>query len=121
MCCNMQCTACMYKDCIYNGVTDAERKQQDAYDTEVIGGRKYGRGLVVWKYEHTDKGKARAKRYEQSDKGKERQKRYAQSEKGKAVAKKKQQKKIESGKNAEYCRRYYQRKKAEREAQHESM
>lgn len=113
--CDMNCLECGYKDCRNNTITDAERKAQDAYDTEIRGSRKYGRGLVVWKYEHTDKGKARAKRYEQTEKGKERQKKYARSEKGKAVAKKKRQKKIASGKNAEYCRRYYQRKKAERE------
>lgn len=57
------------------------------------------RQIVMYRYNHSDKGKERLKKYEQSDKGKERQKR-------------KQQKDIASGKNAERCKRYYQRKKA---------
>ena len=108
--CNMDCFNCMLPDCILDEVTDAERKQQDLYDRELIRERipeerkalrKYG--LALYDYNHSSKGKAR-------------QKRYQQTEKGKATAKRKQQKKVTSGKNAEYCRRYYQRKKAEREA-----
>lgn len=117
--CDMNCFNCTYTDCVYELVTDAERKEQDAYDTEIRGSRKHGRGLVLWNYEHSEKGKAKAKRYEQSEKGKARQKKYARSAKGKAVEKRKRQKKIASGKNAEYCRAYYQRKKAEREKQNE--
>lgn len=121
--CNMDCFNCMLPDCILDEVTDAERKQQDLYDRELIRERipeerkalrKYG--LALYDYNHSSKGKARQKRYQQTEKGKERQKRYEQTDKGKATAKRKQQKKVTSGKNAEYCRRYYQRKKAEREA-----
>lgn len=54
-------------------------------------------------------------RYNHSEKGKEARKRYANSEKGQANEKRKREKKIASGKNAEYCRRYYARKKAEKE------
>lgn len=50
-------------------------------------------------------------RYNHSDKGREARKRYEQSDKGKATDRKKQAKRIASGKNAEYCRRYYLKKK----------
>jgi len=56
----------------------------------------------LYLYNHSDKGKARAERYNKSDKGKARYKR-------------KQQKDIASGENAERCRRYYYKKKAEKE------
>ena len=101
--CNMDCCNCIYADCIKDTVTQQERKEQDKRDNSIRGSRKYGRALVVWNYE-------------QSTKGKERQKRYMQSEKGKAKTKRQTQKRIASGKNAEYCRAYYYRKKAEREA-----
>lgn len=129
MSCNMDCLRCTKPDCDFDGITPEERKAQDEYDSEVRLGRKYGKGIAVWRYNHTEKGKAAAGRYERSDKGRERQKRYEQTEKGrqrqkryeqselgKASNKRKQQKRIDSGKNAEYCRRYYQKKKAEREA-----
>lgn len=122
--CTMNCLHCSQVDCTNNKITDAERKQQDSYDREVAKEHipeerrshcKYK--LAQYDYNHSDKGRASRKRYERSEKGKASQKRYVQSEKGKATAKRKQQKQIASGKNAEYCRRYYQRKKAEREAQ----
>jgi hypothetical protein len=49
----------------------------------------------------------------ESEKGKEAQMRYAQSDKGKARDKRKQEKKVKSGKNAEYCRRYYKTHRTE--------
>ena len=49
----------------------------------------------------------------ESEKGKEAQMRYAQSDKGRARDKRKHEKKIKSGKNAEYCRRYYQKHREE--------
>lgn len=49
----------------------------------------------------------------ESEKGKEAQMRYAQSDKGRARDKRKQEKKIKSGKNAEYCRRYYRKHREE--------
>lgn len=56
------------------------------------------------KYNRTEKGKARLKRYEESEKGKENQKRkYIRD--------------IVSGRNAERCRRYRERKKAEKDIQ----
>lgn len=101
--CNMDCFNCTKPECDFDGITPEERKAQDEYDSGVIVGRKYGRELVTWNYNHSEKGKARQRRYDQSEKGKER-------------AKRKQQKQIASGKNAAYCRAYYYRKKAEREA-----
>lgn len=53
---------------------------------------------TMYRYNHSDKGKARAVRYNNSPKGKERSRRASQKD-------------IESGKNAERCRKYYWRKK----------
>lgn len=97
--CNEDCFNCPFADCISDKLIDSERAAQDIFDKDVIKGRLTGRKLVTY-------------RYEQSDKGKERQKRYRNSEKGKENEKRKRAKKISSGKNAEYCRRYYERKKA---------
>ena len=79
------------------------------------------------KYANSEKGKDRTKRYEQSAKGTLRRKRYNRSEKGIAAANRylasdkgkemlgrKNKKRIESGKNAEYCRRYYEKMKAKK-------
>ena len=77
-------------------------------------------------YEQSEKGKARRRRYNQSEehkisqkkyfqteKGKATQKRYKQSEKGKAAQKRREAKRIETGKNAIYCKRYREKKKRE--------
>lgn len=40
-------------------------------------------------------------------------KRYAASDKGKENERKKRKRKIEEGKNAEYCKRYYQKHREE--------
>lgn len=71
------------------------------------------------RYSQSPKGKAKQKKYNDSLKGKESRKRYENSEKGKETARRKTKKLIESGKNAERCRAYYYRKKAQREAQKE--
>ena len=119
--CDRKCFKCTYDDCINNSITDAERKEQNSYDMqnmrERIPEERANKGkLAQYDYNHSEKGKAARKRYEQSAKGKATQRRYEQSEKGKERDKRKQQKRIASGKNAEYCRAYYYRKKAEREA-----
>lgn len=98
--CNMDCFNCCKADCDNNELTDTESKEQDKFDREVIGERKYGIDRKIWLYNNSEKGKEARKRYEQS-------------EKGRATAKRKQQKRIASGKNAEYCRAYRQRKKEE--------
>lgn len=51
--------------------------------------------------------------YIHSERGKAAQKRYSESEKGKARDGRKYRKRIETGKNAEYCRRYYERHREE--------
>ena len=92
-----------------------------------------------YKYNHSEKGIAARKRYEQSEKGQEAQKRYSEtlrfkesqkqyfssekgidarnryldSEKGKEAQKRKAQKDIASGKNAERCKRYYEKHREE--------
>lgn len=144
--CNHECLHCQYKDCMNDDLTRQEQAQQDAMDREIAfmrldnksqkviaGRRKYrnsSKGREAQKrYASSEKGKMAKKRYssspkgmeasrqyEQTDKAKERYQRYAQSEKGKAAAARKSERKIRSGKNAEYCRAYYYRKKAKREA-----
>lgn len=90
--CNMDCFSCPHDDCI----NDCKRESQ-------------------YRYNHSEKGKQSRKRYESSEKGRATKKRYDNSEKGRANEKRKSKKKIASGKNAEACRRYYARKKAEKE------
>lgn len=119
-------------------VTLEERLRQDEFDEMIRLSRiSTSQQRKQYKYNHSDKGRlARARyqrtdkfkrsqvRYRNSDKGKEviaryrksqsyneAQKKYQQSEKGKENERRKRQRKIDSGKNAEYCRRYYYRKK----------
>ena len=97
------CFNCRYEDCIYDGLEMDEITAQDKFDKE----------LKVVEPEILRRQKS-LKKYNASEKGKERHKKYINSEKGKIIEKKKQNKKIESGKNAEYCRRYYQKMKAKK-------
>lgn len=103
--CNMDCFNCPHDDCI----NDCMSESQYRYNHSDKGRESRKR------YESSEKGRATAKRYADSEKGKEARKRYASSEKGRASEKRKNAKKIASGKNAEACRRYYARKKAEKE------
>jgi len=104
MICNMDCFNCIYIDCINDAEpTEAERQAQDDYDRFVVTDRlkeqaRFKGHMSQWKYNHSAKGKAAQKRYFKTDKGKEAERRH-------------KQKQIASGKNAEYCRRYYARKK----------
>lgn len=99
--CDKKCSLCKYEDCIcesedYSDINDIDR----SLDFEISKQRAIEKGTYsVWKYNH-------------SEKGKENLKKYRQSEKGKAMERKKTQKRIASGKNSEYCRNYYYRKKA---------
>lgn len=94
--CDKNCRNCKYDDCIcesedYSDITNI--------DLEILERRAKEKGnYSVWKYNHSEKGKSSIKR-------------YRQSEKGKAMERRKTQKRIASGKNAEYCRDYYRRKK----------
>lgn len=105
------CFTCPYEDCVREKMTDDERKGQDFYDRQSISER-----ATVEERKVLRKGALRRQYdYNHSDKGKEAQKRYENSKKGKATARRKTEKKIASGRNAEACRRYYLRKKAKKE------
>lgn len=73
-CTHPDCFICPYPDCIWDG--------DDKF----------------YRYNHSEKGRARTKKYEASEKGKEKAKRHYQ-------------RRIASGKNAAHCRRYYRRRK----------
>lgn len=88
--CNYDCFNCTLPDCC----NDSSVRQE-----------------IMYKYNHSEKGKARMNKYNNSEKGKERQKRYNNSPKGKERSKRASQRAIASGKNAERCRKYYWRKK----------
>lgn len=81
----------------------------DYYDIEILASRE---GITPSRYmAREEKRKARFTKYNHTQKGAERLKRYAKSEKGKANDRRKMQRKIASGKNAEACRRYRERRK----------
>ena len=84
------------------------RERQKRYFSSEKGKR------AIERYHKSEKYKESQRRYNDSEKGIERIKRYLDSEKGKESLKRKSKKKIESGKNAEYCRRYYQKMKAKK-------
>ena len=128
-CCYPNCFECNYSDCRYNGIERTEIIAQDKFDRElmVVDPEVRLRRKRQAKYANSEKGKDRTKRYEQSAKGTLRRKRYNRSEKGIAAAnrylasekgeemlERKSKKRIESGKNAEYCRRYYEKMKAKK-------
>lgn len=142
-CCYPDCLNCHYDDCYYDiveykDILEQNRfdKELEAIDPEVLLRRKIQRkyqksekGKIVQeryrksqkgklsqkRYLASEKGKLTRERYRKSEKGKETKKKYEQSEKGKEKNKRRTKKKIESGKNAEYCRKYYWKKKAEKE------
>ena len=135
-CCYPDCSSCTLKDCMYNELEYEDIQEQNELDREIRRERlsEESKKLYEWQkaYNQSPKGKARQKkyndslkgkesrkRYENSEKGKASRKRYENSEKGKETARRKTKKLIESGKNAERCRAYYYRKKAQREAQKE--
>jgi hypothetical protein len=138
-CCYPECGNCPFADCIKDDVSYEEMVIQDKFDRQITmentivepevlkrrerqgkqwfkeAQKRYRQSekgkLTQKKYNQSEKCKLSQKKYAQSEKGKLAQKRYNQSEKGKATMARKQKKKCESGKNAEYCRRYYQKKK----------
>lgn len=96
--CNKDCENCKYDDCICESA-DYSDIDTSKLDLEISEQRAKEKGnYSIWKYNHSEKGKAARKRYKQSEKGKATEKRHTQ-------------KRIASGKNAEYCRNYYRRKK----------
>lgn len=113
--CNLECFECLYTDCIYDGIEFSERREQDKFDKglEVVEPEVKRRREVSRRYSKTDKGRDAQKRYAKTEKFKNVQKKYLSSEKGMAKKKRDYEKKIESGRNAAACRRYYQRHKEE--------
>lgn len=116
--CNHDCFNCQHTDCINNQLTTKEIIEQNKRDYDLIP---KGELMDFKRASHEDNVRSNHYRYNHSDKGREARRKYEQSEKGQEVAKKKSNKKIESGKNAERCRRYYQRKKAMREQAERSV
>ena len=89
--CDKNCKSCMYEDCICES-TDYSDIDTSDLDLDTSKQRAIEKGTYsIWKYNHSEKGRASRKV-------------YRQSEKGKAAARRKAQKAIASGKNAEYCR-----------------
>jgi hypothetical protein len=127
-CMHPNCNKCVYKDCIYGGLEYRDILEQDRFDKEleIVEPEILARRKSQRKYNQSEKGKDSQSRYNQSEKGKDKQRRYNDSDKGKAARKRyamtekgienekrKRQRKIDNGRNAEYCRRYYYKKKME--------
>ena len=110
-------TGCVYPDCLhctlleceYDGIEIDDEAISNAIDSEIIHMRVVEQHYINGTYSTYDS----KRRYHRSEKGKAALKKYLVSEKGKEAQKRKAQKDIETGKNAEKCRRYYERHKAE--------
>lgn len=109
------CLNCQYTDCRYNDLERLDEIKQDEFDSSLANPEVLALRARQKRYERTCKARERRTAYESTDKAKERHLRYLQSEKGKSMLKRKQQKRIESGKNAEQCRRYRLKKKMQSE------
>lgn len=121
-------------------VTEDERAMQDEIDAAIrISRQVTARQKSQYRYNHSDKGQKNRSKYQQTDKFRQSQRKYRNSPKGQEMLRKysksqnfkdaqekyrhsekgieneqrKRKRKVASGKNAEYCRRYYYRKKAE--------
>jgi hypothetical protein len=94
------CEYCVFPDCKHDGLERADVYRQDKLDMslEEVSVEDLKRMEYQNKYNQSEKGKASRKRYSRTEKGLENEKR-------------KRQRKIDNGKNAEYCRRYYYKKK----------
>lgn len=103
--CHRNCFKCPYADCVVESASEAEMSAQRIEDREILIERLKG----------VKGAKAALKRYNLSEKGRARVKKYLESEKGRAMLKRRTQTKIKNGKNAEYCRKYYQRRKERNE------
>ena len=123
------CLKCTYADCVYSKLEMTDVIAQDKFDKEleivepeILRLRERQKRYfssekgkkTIERYHKTEKYKESQRRYNDSEKGVERIKRYLNTEKGKECLKRKNKKRIESGKNAEYCRRYYQKMKAKK-------
>lgn len=104
-----KCLSCPLPECEYDGVEIDDEAVSNAIDSEIIHMRVVERHYINGTYSTYDS----KRKYHRSDKGKNALKRYLNSDKGKEAQKRKAQKDIESGKNAEKCRRYYERHRDE--------
>lgn len=115
------CFNCMLEDCIYNGLEQIDTAQQNKFDKDIafenklehLEPKQRAKAIYDRKYEQTEKGKERRRRYNRSEAHRVSQKKYFQTEKGKAAQNKINTKRVETGKNAIYCRRYREKKKRE--------
>ena len=99
-CAYPNCGKCVYADCRYDELEAKDIQEQDRFDKQFE--------IVEPEIE---KRRERQKKYNKSKKGRERQKKYCKTKKGKENEKRKRDRKVANGKNAEYCRRYYYKKK----------
>lgn len=97
-------------DMDYSDYLDAEimASRMGILPSQFLEGRKT-QGIT-----YTDSVKRRQMKYNKSDKGKARLRRYAESEKGKENAHRKAERDRITGRNAEKCRRYRERKKLQK-------
>lgn len=93
------CERCSYADCILEEVQKDEINRQDKFDKNLLP---------------VEPEVLRWRAYNNSERGKEVRRRYLATDKGKRMLEKKYKKYIESGKNAEKCRRYREKKKLEK-------
>lgn len=115
------CFNCTLDDCLYNTLEQPDIVQQNKLDKEIafrnkleqLEPKQRAKAIYDRMYEQSEKGKARRRRYNQSEEHKISQKKYFQTEKGKAAQKRIEAKRIETGKNAIYCKRYREKKKRE--------
>lgn len=115
------CLNCTLDDCLYNTLEQPDIVQQNKLDKEIafrnkleqLEPKQRAKAIYDRMYEQSEKGKARRRRYNQSEEHKISQKKYFQTEKGKAAQKRIEAKRIETGKNAIYCKRYREKKKRE--------
>lgn len=113
------CFNCTLDDCLYNTLEQPDIVQQNKLDKEIafrnkleqLEPKQRAKAIYDRMYEQSEKGKARRRRYNQSEEHKISQKKYFQTEKGKAAQKRIEAKRIETGKNAIYCKRYREKKK----------
>lgn len=94
------CEACIFTDCIHD-----ELEQRDVFEQDMLD-----KALEVVEPDILSR-RERQRKYNRSAKGKANRKRYSMTEKGRQNEKRKKQAQIDNGKNAEYCRRYYYKRK----------
>ena len=103
------CLKCPLPECEYDGIEIEDEAESRALDRDIF----LLRLVECHNMNGTYAAYASQRKYSRSEKGKLAKKRYFASEKGKEALKRKAQKDIDTGKNAEKCRRYYARHRDE--------